>query len=424
MFSRGLRTSLCVALLGLCACGAPLEADLRPANPGLPEPEALSGLSTWALDAFLDFNAWRGADAGYVAIFARDGRVVHAVTAGYANIEAERPMELSTRFRMASMTKPLTATAALILVDEGRLGLDDPVSRYIPAAGRVRVATSQNAGADGSVPTRPPVRPLTVRHLLTFQAGIGEEMHDSDLGRIWAAKYIYSGTGSLEDRVNRLLTAPLFEDPGEKWRYGWSADVLARVVEVAAGEPFARFLTRRILEPLGMSKSSFLPPESEWGELATVYTYDDDGELLAVAKPGSDALDWTPGGSGLVATAGDYLRFALMLWNGGSYDGVRILKQETVALMTTPHVTSGVLSDMGIEGLGWGFGIAVVVDSDLTPQPDFDGDVWWSGYYGTSFFVSPESGLAGVVLTQHQPNTWGTFPYGVFIAQAIAIAGL
>jgi CubicO group peptidase (beta-lactamase class C family) len=113
-----------------------------------------------------------------------------------------------------------------------------------------------------------------------------------------------------------------------------------------------------------------------------------------------------------------------MLWNGGSYAGVRILKEETVALMTTPHVTSGVLADMGIEGLGWGFGIAVVIDSDLTPQPDFDGDFWWSGYYGTSFFASPESGLAGVVLTQRQPITWGTFPYGVFIAQAIAIAGL
>jgi CubicO group peptidase (beta-lactamase class C family) len=249
-------------------------------------------------------------------------------------------------------------------------------------------------------------------------------MHDSDLGRLWAERYLYSGAGSLEDRVNRLLTAPLFEDPGEKWRYGWSADVLARVVEVASGESFGHFLTRRIFEPLGMSKSSFLPPESQRGELATVYTYDDAGDLLAVANPNSDALGWTPGGSGLVATAGDYLRFALMLWNGGSYAGVRILKEETVALMTTPHVTSGVLADMGIEGLGWGFGIAVVIDSDLTPQPDFDGDFWWSGYYGTSFFASPESGLAGVVLTQRQPITWGTFPYGVFIAQAIAIAGL
>ncbi|MDJ0851971.1 MAG: serine hydrolase domain-containing protein [Myxococcota bacterium] len=408
--------------LAACRSGS-LEAALPPADPAIEEPDGLGALSGWAIEALLGTSTWLGLDAGYVAIFARDGHVVYATVAGHADIERGRPMQLDTRFRMASMTKPVTATAALILVEDGRLGLDDPVSRYIPAAGALRVATGTSAGSDGRVPTRRPSRPLTVRHLLTFRAGIGDEEDPSDLGLLWAEKYIYDGGGSLADRVDRLLDAPLYEDPGESWRYGWSADVLARVVEVAAGEPFDRFLERRLFAPLGMTRSSFLPPVPERDALATVYTLDAAEGLVPVAVPRSDAPDWTPGGSGLVATAGDYLRFALMLWNRGSYDGVRILSPETVELMTQPLVTSGVLEDRGIEGLGWGFGLAVVRDPEATLQVDLEGDFWWSGLYGTTFFVSPESGLAGVVLTQHQPFDADDVPYVPHIAQSLALLG-
>ncbi len=410
-------------LLLLLACGEPVAVDLPPAAPEVEKPDGLPLLSRGAIRAALGVGVGLGLDPGYVAIFARDGHVVYAAAAGHADIEGQRPMQLETRFRMASMTKPVTATATLILVEEGKLGLDDPVSRYLPAAAALRVATGTSAAADGRVPTRPPSRPLTVRHLLTFTSGIGEEKDPSDLGRLWAERYIYAGEGSLGDRTARLLTAPLYEDPGEAWRYGWSADVLARVVEVAAGEPFDRFLEKRLFEPLGMTSSSFLPPPRERGDLATMYRLDEEQGLVPVAKPESDAPGWTPGGSGLVATAGDYLRFALMLWNRGSYDGVRILSPETVELMTRPHVTSGVLEDMGIEGLGWGFGLAVVRDPEATPQVDHAGDFWWSGFYGTTFFVSPASGLAGVVLTQRQPVDEDDVPYVPHIVQSLALLG-
>lgn len=334
-------------------------------------------------------------------------------------------MSLATRFRMASMTKPVTAVAAMILVEEGILSLDDPVSRYVPAAGRARVALARSAGVDGRIPSRPLAEPLTVRHLLTFTSGIGAKDDDSsDLGRLWATRDIYAGGGSLAERVDRILETPLYEAPGQRWRYGWSADVLARVVEVAANKPFGTFVRERILEPLGMEQSGFLGdpvPRRPGGDPATMYTQGEGRRLVSVPRPASDALDWTPGGSGLISTAGDFMRFALMLWNRGSYQGVPILQPGTVAEMTRPHVTSGVLTDEGIEGLGWGLGLAVVVDADASTPLDRNGDFWWSGYYGTSFFVSPSTGVVGVVLTQNQPGPESPLPYAVYVAQGLLL---
>lgn len=421
---RTTRMFCALVLLGLCACSETPTLDLPRADPSIKNPQQLSWLSRKAIDGYLHLNAWWGVNSGYVAVFARDGAVAHVTTAGYADIENEKPMATDTRFRIASMTKPVTAVAALILVEEGRLGLDDPVSRYIPAAKQLRVATSVNFAGDGTISTTSLSRPLTVRDLLNFRSGVGSEEDSSDLGRLWGERHIYDGGGSLGDRVNRILTAPLYDQPGERWRYGWSADVLARVVEVAANEPFDTFLERRIFIPLGMESTSFLPPARERAGMARMYTQDENKELTLVEIPNSDALDWTPGGSGLVSTAGDYLRFALMLWNEGQYNGTRILAPETVAMMTHPHVASGVLEEMDIDGLGWGLGVAVVVDPNATPMTDREGDFWWSGYYGTTFFVSPETDLAGVVLTQNQPGPYSDWPIALYIVQSAAHFGL
>jgi CubicO group peptidase (beta-lactamase class C family) len=393
-------------------------------TPAGPNGPSLARPTRIALDLFLNGGALLGLQSGYVAMFARDGQVVHAATAGYADIATQTPMRLDTQFRIASMTKPITAVAAMILVEEGRLGLDDPVSDYIPAAANLRVATSQTALPDGTIPSVPLDEPLTVRDLLKFASGIGGIATTSDLDRIWAANNLYAGSGSLETRVDRILTAPLYEQPGDVWRYGWSADVLARVVEVAAGEAFGDFVTGRIIDPLGMTSTEFLTAESPRDRLATVYTQNSAGRLVAVDRPNADSPDWTPGGSGLVSTAGDYMRFALMLWNDGTYQETQILKPETVALMTQPAVQSGVLVDEGIEGLGWGLGMAVVVDGDATANFDRTGDYWWSGYYGTTFFVSPTTGLVGVVLSQNQPGPYSPTPYVVYLAQALAFLGL
>jgi len=395
-------------------------ADGRSAGPGAPR---LSLLSRVALDLFLDAGALLGLQSGYVAMFARDGQIVHTSTAGSADIASHTPMELDTRFRIASMTKPITAVAAMILVEEGRLGLDDAVSDYIPAAANLRVATSQDA-SDGTIPTVPIERPLTVRDLLKFASGIGGNGGTSDLDLLWAQNNIYAGAGTLAERVDRVFAAPLYEQPGTRWRYGSSADVLARVVEVAGGDPFGDFVADRILTPLGMTSTEFLTTESAEVGLATMYTQDSKGRLVAVDRSGSEPLDWTPGGSGLVSTAGDYMRFATMLWNHGTYRGIQILQPDTVDLMTTAAVPSGVLVDNGIEGLGWGLGMAVVVDGDATATFDRTGDFWWSGTYGTTFFVSPSTGLIGVVLSQNQTGPYSPTPYVIYLAQALAFFGL
>jgi len=423
------RVSVGVACLGvtcvmLFACEPAPDAHLPPANSATEEPANLSRVSRWAIDGFLDLSARVGAQSGYVALFARDGRVVHATTAGYADIEARRPMRLDTRFRIASMTKPVTAVAALQLIEEGRLSLDDRVDRYIPAAAKARVAQSVNFGPDGSLITAPLARPITVRDLLTFTAGFGNTNDSSDLGGLWAENDIYASRGSLAERVERIFGLPLYNQPGEVWRYGWSADVLARVIEVAAAEPFDRLLERKIFAPLKMTSTFFLSSGGERGDIATMYTQDVEGNLLRVESPKGDAIDWTPGGSGLISTAGDYMRFALMLWNGGEFDGVQILSRRWVELMTHPHVSSGVLTERNIEGLGWGLGVSVVVDADATLMSDYDGDFWWSGYYATTFFVSPKSGLVGVILAQNQPRTFDYLPYPIYIAQLLAFFGL
>ncbi|MBK6739354.1 MAG: beta-lactamase family protein [Haliea sp.] len=156
---------------------------------------------------------------------------------------------------------------------------------------------------------------------------------------------------------------------------------------------------------------------------ATVYTQDSDGDLVLAALD-HEARDWTPGGGGLISTAADYMRFALMLWNGGEYQGVRVLQSDTVDMMRHLHVPDGVLADNDIQGLGWGLGMAVVADEDASLIPDRTGDFWWSGYLGTTFFVSPSTGLVGVVLSQNEPGEFSGLPMQVYIIQGLAFAGL
>lgn len=415
-----------VVALALSGCtGGSLATDVLPSHAEAEATEGLGWVGRSGMNALLRLSAWRGSRSGYVAMFARDGEVVYATAAGVADIDTEEPMNLDTRFRIASMTKPVTAVAAHILIEEGALSLDDPVSRYLPAAGAIRVATSHEVDASGTIPTTTARGEMTVRHLLQFSSGIGSgDEAGSALDRLWEADGFYVGEGSLAERVDRVLALPLYEEPGTAWRYGYSADVLARVVEIAANESFGDFVTRRIIVPLGMKQTEFLMTVEEPESLAKVYTQDAGGELVRATDGWIDHSDFTPGGSGLVSTVGDYMRFALMLWHGGTYQGRRILAPETVARMTSIHVPEGVLASEGIEGLGWGLGLAVVRDADATPMMDADGDYWWSGYFGTTFFVSPSTGLVGVVMSQNEPGPHSDLPLALYLAQAFAFIGL
>jgi CubicO group peptidase (beta-lactamase class C family) len=421
---RKLALLLAISFL-ICGCsGKSKELDLPPARDGLSQPEGLAWWSRAATDALMRYSAWSGSHSGSIALFAKDGVPIYSNAAGWKDIASNEPMTVDTHVRIASMTKPITAVTAMTLVEEGKLGLDDPVADYLPEFAQLRVATSDSPNADGSFSSEPAAKTLTVRHLLMFSSGIGPGRgKDSPLVNYWDNEGIYEqAEGELGDRVTVLAQLPLLEEPGTRWRYGFSLDVLARIIEVVTGESFSDVMQARVLQPLGMKDTRFLPPKADRENLATVYTQDENGDLILAPLPYD--TDWTPGGGGLVSTAADYMRFALMLWNGGEYQGVRILQPETVDNMRRLHVPGGVLADEDIEGLGWGLGMAVVADEDATITPDRTGDFWWSGYYGTTFFVSPETGLVGVVLSQNEPGEFSGLPIEIFLVQGLAFAGL
>lgn len=266
--------------------------------------------------------------------------------------------------------------------------------------------------------------PLAVRHLLTFTAGIGGYAETDDpLDRIWRSPDVEGpGLGSLGDRIEIVARRPLYEMPGTRWRYGLSADVLARVVEVAAGEPFDAFLRRRLFDPLGMEATGFPDQQPEGAPRARMYTLAEDGSLVRDAR--FDAYygrGWTPGGGSLVSTAGDSMRLALMISNGGRWNGVQLLAPETAAEMTRLQVPGGVLADMGLEGLGWGFGVSVVADDRVTRMRANDGDFWWSGRFGTHFWVSPETDTVVVVMQQTERGPYSDLPIAGPLVQAIAL---
>jgi len=421
---RNLLLILLTTSVLICGCsGKSKELDVPPARDGLAQPEGLAWWSRAAIDAYMRFSAWRGAHSGYIVLFARDGVPVYSNVAGWKDIASGEPMTMDTHVRIASMTKPITAVAAMILVEEGKLGLDDPVANYLLEFAELRVATSATPDADGAFSTVPANTVLTIRHLLMFSSGIGPGRDkDSPLVDYWDSEGIYEQPeGELGDRVIALAKLPLLEEPGTRWRYGFSLDVLGRIIEVVSGESLSDFMQARVLQPLGMKDTRYLPPSFNRDDLATVYTQDENGDLILAPLPYD--TDWTPGGGGLVSTAADYMRFALMLWNGGEYQGVRILKKETVDNMRRLHVPGGVLAAEDIEGLGWGLGMAVVADADASLTPDRTGDFWWSGYYGTTFFVSPETGLVGVIMSQNEPGEFSGLPIEIYVIQGIAFAG-
>ncbi|KAA5805225.1 beta-lactamase family protein [Alkalicaulis satelles] len=401
------------ALLVLAACGereTPAPEAPPPAPAPAPEPaDAARGLDAAgvaALDAALAELAASQDRAGFVAVIARDGVVRHVSAAGYADIEAGRPMTADTVVRIASMTKPVTAAAIMMLAEDGAVSLDDPVARFIPSFAGARVASSLMHDERYDIPTEALARPITIEDLLTHTSGVGYLFdYRTHLGALYIDRDIYRADGrSLAERIDVLAGLPLYFQPGERWFYSYSNDILGQVIAAASGMSVEAFMQARIFAPLGMADTSFFPDEALSERLAALYTHDEDGALVRVERTRDLAVlaQVEAGGAGLFSTANDYIRFAQMLANGGELDGVRVLSADSVAAMTTPHVG---LDRMGEEqqriGLAFGYSLGVYVNGDGGRLP---GDYGWGGYFDTIFAVSPSTGLVAVMMAQEEPG--------------------
>jgi CubicO group peptidase (beta-lactamase class C family) len=364
----------------------------------------------------------------------RDGKLIDLHAYG-AQDEGRKPMQTDTIFRIASMTKPITSVAIMMLYEDGRLQLTDPVSRFIPAFRDMKVVAP---GANGAQPALVPARrPITVRDLLTHRSGLTYGFIDSaTVGEAYRKGGVTDGLtaveGTLADNMERLAKAPLVSQPGAEWHYSLGIDVLGRIVEVASGQTFDAFLRDRIFMPLKMADTSFEVPDGKWPRVATVFTPDGPNAIRPMKDPetfGNTYMSplayyragkkYFSGGAGLVSTAQDYARFAQMLLNKGELDGVRILSPKTVELMTVSHTNDLPPGTAGGPGSNWGLGFRITTDLGATQQMGSDGMYGWSGIYGTVFWVDPKERLVAVMMVQRYPGTPAAAPFQSLTYQAI-----
>ena len=337
-----------------------------------------------------------GKIAGVLTMVARKGKVIHFETYGKRDLEAGLNMEHDTIFRIYSMTKPITSTAIMMLYEEGHLRLKDPVHYYIPSFKETMVYDKDAADSDHRVAAH---RPVTIHDLLTHTSGLTYGIFgNSPVDVMYRESGVLRPDRSLEEMVDVVAGLPLMHQPGERWTYGVSTDVLGRVVEVVSGMTLNEFMEERIFAPLGMVDTGFVVPAEKLDRFAVNYQATQEGGLQPQDGGASSAYmqQRAPsGGGGLVSTASDYIRFAQMLLNGGAYNGVRILSPKSVALMRMNHI------DFYHEpGKGFGLGFSVITDVAKTQELGSEGTYSWSGLAKTLFFIDPDEELIGMVWTQ------------------------
>ena len=374
-------------------------------------PEAV-GVSSARLDRLSDVLQGyvdEGRVAGIVALLTRGGKVVYHEAFGQRDVEAGAPMRLDTIFRIASQSKAVTSVAAMMLVEEGRILLSDPVGKYLPAFADTTVAVPGDNGGYDVVPSE---RPITVRDLLTHSTGVS--YGDGPASSAYQDAEIYGWYFADKDEpigvtVDRLATLPFNAHPGDEWIYGYSSDILGALIEQVSGTDLDSFFQGRILDPLGMPDTHFYLPVEKRDRLATVYAATADGGIERSPDVGTMLAQGAyvdgprksfSGGAGLLSTASDYARFLQMLLAGGALDGERLLSPKTVELMTVNHV-----ADRFAWGAGAGFGLGFQVTLDLgaTGQHGSDGVFSWGGAYHTTYWVDPAEDLVAVLMTQLIP---------------------
>ena len=406
--SRLLRVLIpCLLALGwLGSC-----TSLQTLPQGAPETVGLSQQGLTDITALMQEHVQHEKLAGAVALVSRHGKVAHLEAVGQQDREADLPMSTDTIFRIASMTKPITSAAVLMLYDEGLVRLDDPVSKYIPQFAEPNVLRPGQT-PDQAVPAR---REITIKHLLTHTSGLTYQW-DAHLGPVYKAADVTHGLvqddSTLGDKMKVLGRLPLLHHPGEAWTYGLSVDVLGRVVEVASGQSLDVFFETRIFEPLGMKDTCFFVPDDKLPRLAAVYAPRPagglkrlDSELIVEGSfvyradhPYEGQKRYFSGGGGLCSTITDYWRFAQMLLNQGEFQGRRLLRPDTVELMTRDHVAA-----VKKDG-GFGLGVSVKRRTAASSPGDGTGTFGWGGFWYTTFFIDPEQEMIGISMAQVHPD--------------------
>ncbi|MCG2629609.1 beta-lactamase family protein [Bradyrhizobium sp. WYCCWR 13023] len=357
---------------------------------------------------------------GAILLLQQHGKPVYYENFGVRDVATEISMSADTIFRLYSMSKPVTSVLAMMLVEEGKLALDEPVSKYIPAFAGMKVGVEKKAEDDRvSLELEPLNRPVTIEDLMRHTSGIPYGYYGGDL-----VNKLYADAGLFDNKalnnaelVAKIATLPLAEQPGTIWDYGLSIDVLGRIIEVISGKSLFAFAKERLLDPLGMKDTAFYVADpAKWPRIAEPMPEDRALSPMAKVRDIRKPLRWESGGGGLVGTVGDYARFSQMLLNGGTLDGRRYLKPETIALMASDHVgpATHVERDKNFypgatSGYGLGFAVRISVPAG-TSWPL--GEYRWDGVGGTFFFIDPEDDLFGIFMVQ-TPSQRGRIQLGL-----------
>lgn len=373
-----------------------------------PEKAGLSAERLNRIDVVMQEEIDKGNKAGIGVLIARHGKITYFKTHGYANLEDKSPLENNAYYRLYSMTKPITSVALLMLYEQGKFQLTDPLEKYVPAFSKVKVY----AGVDdkGEMILEKPKRKIRIQDVFRHTAGFSYGLFNdkSVVGQAYDKAGIdYPVLDSIQQLVEeKLPSVPLLYHPGERWFYSYSHDVQAYLVEYFSGMSYAEYLQKYILDPLEMNNTFFGIPSQRTSRYTTVYSPDKEGKLQVKGKPEDDDYrhyNQHPfGGVGLSATMQDYARFAQMLLNGGELDGVRLLGKKTVEYMTTNHLPSNIPHIM-TPGVGYGLGVSVTIDPVVNGKLGSVGEFGWGGYATTLVSINPKEDMLLLIFSQHIP---------------------
>ena len=392
-----------VAVCGCILLGGARAGELPQATP---KDVGLSAAKLERVKNLVQSAVDKNQTAGAIVLIARQGKVAYLQTFGRLNARADKPMPQDAIFRIHSMTKPITTAAALLLYEEGKFKLDDPVSAYLPELKGLRVHTGKG---DETVEAK---HEMTIRDLMRHTSGLTYGMpNGTAVDKMYIAKGIDGPDLSLVEMVTTLGKLPLQNQPGTRFHYSISTDVLARLIEVLSRKPIDEFLQDRIFRPLDMRDTGFIVPDDKLSRFAASHRSGDKGALEVVDDPATSRYrtrrKYLSGGGGLVSTARDYARFCQMLLNGGELQGVRLLQSETVKEMTRNQLPIEALpmrlGGFPLPGTGFGLGVSVRLDTKSSTPDPAAGEFGWNGAASTYFWVAPNSEMVVIVLQQVEP---------------------